>query len=208
VAAVAVAATALVWPLMDAAVAPADREPVALPRIDVPGWDALAAPAGFTPRFNGAAATLEQSFRHGDSVAGLYIAYYRNQDAQHRVVSSENVLVPSDDSAWIRVGDWQREALIGGAPHTVRATRLVTRGERSIVAWRWYWIDGATTSSDAVAKARLAWSRLSGHGDDAAAVVLHAVDDGHGSAERTLQAFARDAWPAVAAAFDATRQRP
>ena len=39
--------------------------------------------------------------------------------------------------------------------------------------FRLYWVDGRVTSSQYVAKARLAWSKLSGRGDDAALVVMY-----------------------------------
>ena len=39
--------------------------------------------------------------------------------------------------------------------------------------FRLYWVDGRTTSSQYVAKALLAWSKLSGHGDDAALIVMY-----------------------------------
>jgi len=204
-AAFAVVATALVWPLADAATQPAQLAPVALGGVEVPGWQSLAAHGGFTPQFKGASATVEQAFGQKDAVVGLYVAYYRGQDSHRKVVSSENVLVHSEDSTWLKVGDASREALIGDSAHKVRVARLKTRGERAIVAWRWYWIDGALTSSDALAKARLAWSRLRGRGDDAAAIVIYADDARAHSAERTLQAFARDAWPPLSAALVAAR---
>jgi EpsI family protein len=73
------------------------------------------------------------------------------------------------------------------------------------VIWQWYWIDGALTSSDARAKARLAWSRLTGRGDDGAAVVIYAADRGDQPAQPMLEAFVRDAWPVLETALAAAR---
>ena len=83
---------------------------------------------------------------------------------------------------------------------SVAETGLQGPNRRSYVVWQWYWIDGELTSSDARAKALIAWSRLVHRKDDSAAIVLLAEDDEHQGAA-TLQRFVRDAWPDIAAAL-------
>ena len=72
-----------------------------------------------------------------------------------------------------------------------------------MVVWHWYWINGHMTSSDHVAKAYTAWSRLLGKGDDSAAVVLYATDDQPGGAPAALESFAK----AMAKQLDSTLTR-
>jgi EpsI family protein len=76
-------------------------------------------------------------------------------------------------------------------------------GER-LVAWHWYWIDGRLTASDYRAKAWIAWSRLIGHGDDAATIVVYAPKEGAG--EVALDAFIHDVWPSIMSRLELTRE--
>ena len=64
------------------------------------------------------------------------------------------------------------------------------------------------TSNDALAKAATAWSRLIGHGDDSAAIVVYARDSDGAETASELRAFIRDNWPNIAAALERTRTDP
>lgn len=193
------------WPLIAYATRTDDvTQPVHLPpRIDVPGWSSAPASAlpRFAPDFKAPSATLGQALQRAGATVGVYIAYYRGQDLHRKLVSSENVLVPSTGSEWTRVGGARRDVAIGPATQRIAATTLRGPGERRLLAWQWYWIDGTITSSDVVAKARIAWLRLTGHGDDAAAIIVYAPSDDMRDASGVLQAFARDAGPALDAAL-------
>jgi exosortase A len=203
----AVLLVALVWPLVDYTMQRGMSErPVALKTVDIPGW--VSSPADtheFAPHFVGSSKTLHEVFRRGDATVGLYVAYYRDHDPRRKLVSSDNALVRSNDTAWLKLSETSREARIGSAPTTVLAARVRSAGGESLVIWQWYWIDGALTSSDARAKARLAWSRLTGRGDDGAAVVIYAADRGDQPAQPMLEAFVRDAWPVLETALAAAR---
>jgi EpsI family protein len=74
------------------------------------------------------------------------------------------------------------------------------------VAWQWYWADGAATAGVHRARARVAWSRIRGRGDDAAVVVLHAPA-GEAGGEAALEAFSRSAGAAITHLLNETRNR-
>jgi EpsI family protein len=101
------------------------------------------------------------------------------------------------------VGERKVPAAIGETLHDVIATQMTGRDARSVEAWQWYWIDGVVTSNEAVAKAAIAWSRLRGRGDDAAAIVVFSDAP---SPQRALDGFVHDAWPTVAAALESARE--
>ena len=84
-----------------------------------------------------------------------------------------------------------------GRPESV--DRAEIKGDQiRLLVYRLYWVDGRTTSSEYVAKARLAWSRLSGRGDDAALVVMYTpVQDAGADARATLRAFASSMSPVI-----------
>jgi exosortase A len=158
------------------------------------------------PVFERASATFDGHFIRGNAAVGVYIAYYRDQDASRKVVSSSNVLVHSEDRFWRRVSQGTTgEIAFGAAPVDMTTAELVHGSER-IVAWKLYWIDGKLTSSDARAKLLTAWARLRGGVDDSAAVIVYAHADSAAAAAPLLQAFARDEGASIAAALAATRE--
>ena len=199
---VAVMAVTLVWPLVDAATQVPDRDSSPVVTVAaIPGWHLASDQSGFTPRFVAPSASVHQAWQRGSASAGLHIAYYRQQNQERKVVSSENVLVSGEDRAWVRTKRQAREVSLGGAKYRIVETRMHAPDLHAYVAWQWYWIDGAVTSSDALAKARIGWSRLIHRTDDSAAIVIYAEDGNGQPAVDTLQQFARDAWPAIAAAL-------
>jgi exosortase A len=205
----AVIAATLVWPLVQSATARAiDAAPVVLAPVVVAGWQRAAGDAiAFVPQYKEPSASLHETLRRDDAVVGIYVAYYRAQDARRKLVSSENVLVHSEDFTWRMMGSIARQVMLGSAPHAVVATELRGPNEQAVTAWQWYWIDGTITASSAHAKALTAWSRLRGRGDDSAAIVLYAPDGNSSRAAATLQAFTNDAWPAIAGVLERAAQR-
>ena len=83
---------------------------------------------------------------------------------------------------------------------------LVSRDGRRLYALQWYWVDGVVTPSDARAKAEVSWSRLTGRGDDAAAIVVYSRAATVKDAQAELQRFVDDAWPPVATALAQARE--
>ena len=203
--AAAVLAVALVWPLLDARVdAVGIASPVVLDMADIPDipeWRTVANRGGLAPHFQSASASIHEAFEGADATANLYIAYYRGQNAERKLVSSENALVRSDDRSRLITETRTARVDLGGTSFDVRESRVRTAEGRSYVAWRWYWIDGALTSSDLVAKARIAWLKLVRHEDDSAVVIAYAEDRDDTPGSATLRKFTRDAWPAITAAL-------
>ena len=171
--------------------------------IDVPGWQATAAPQGsFTPHFLKPSAVRHEILRKGDQEIGLYIAYYRGQNDDHKLVSSDNVLLRADDKIWHAIAGGMRTMDIGGATVPVVSARIRSMFGQTIEARQWYWINGTLTSSDPIAKARVAWLRVTGRGDDSAVIVVYTTADAGTHPDATLQAFVREGWPAIASALE------
>jgi len=108
------------------------------------------------------------------------------------LISSDNVLVASQDRHWAQTERGTRTFLLDGQPVTVRTARLretAVAGQQDLTAWHWYWINGHVTANDYAGKAWLAFSKLTGRGDDSAAVVLYAPEDQPGGAQAALEAF-------------------
>ena len=208
--AVMVAIVAMIWPLGQRLI---ERSDVAsIPALSVPssmgGWQAEEkALTTFQPHFLKAPAQLRDRWTRGDADVGLYIAYYRNQNFEQKLVSSDNVLVRNDDREWLRVAAGAQKLDVGGRPVTARMEEVRGPGGQRLVAWYWYWIDGKLTSSDALAKGYTALSRLVGRGDDSAVIVLYTLKGAPGEAEATLERFVREAGPSVEKMLADTRAR-
>ena len=137
-------------------------------------------------------------------MVGVFLAYYRNQDQQHKLVSSANVLVSNDDPVWTRTAAGTRDLEFNQQVVRIREAELRALGGGRLVVWQWYWVNGHWTSSDTMAKAYTALSRLTGKGDDSAVVILYAAQNQAREGEAVLEDFARAAGPAIESALRQT----
>jgi exosortase A len=201
-AALAVIAVTLAWPLVISTIQRGGDPAVTLNSVDVPGWNGTPVDAAWTPHFETPSAVRHESLRRGSDTVGLYVAYYRGQTTERKLVSSNNVLVQSNDKVWARISEGRRDVMIDGAPRAVATEQIRGHDGQSITAWKWYWAGGRLTSSDVVAKALIAWSGLTGQGDDSAVIVVYAPANAVRRPEQTLEAFTREAWPSIAAALE------
>lgn len=153
---------------------------LSLPDASAGGWSMAVAQAPLQPRYNGASAQAQAVFEKAGRRVGVYVAFYRRQDAERKLVSSTNVLIPSQDSVWNMVSTSRTTVPAGGEAVPWRSSVLAGRlnpatGQSTpFVVWQTYWIDGVWVDGDARAKIEGAKALLAGRGDDAAVVVLQA----------------------------------
>jgi exosortase A len=162
------------------------------------GWVATTEMPDWQPSFNGTAAQSHVLYRRGDQVVGVYVGYYRNQDRDRKLVSSVNVLLPSNHAVWSSVGQSQQQLRVGNADVAWRSTHLLGRTGGGVAAprrhrsvWQTYWVDDRFTPGDVQAKLLGVMGLLSGRGDDGAVIILHtelAPEDG---GDRLLAEFAQ-----------------
>ena len=206
-AAVATVLVAAVWPLAQWQVEHHVAAPVSqlAPLGQIHGWQTV--PGGnedWRPKFENPAASRQEAFESDGRVVGVFLAYYRNQDQQHKLVSSANVLVSNDDPLWTRTAGGTRDLEFNQQVVRIREAELRALGGGRLVVWQWYWVNGHWTSSDTMAKAYTALSRLTGKGDDSAVVILYAAQNQAREGEAVLEDFARAAGPAIESALRQT----
>jgi exosortase A len=189
-----------------------DRQPntnhvtLTAPKILPPNWQMISADLpNFKPAFENPSAEFNTGYLNDGNKVAIYIAYYRNQNYERKLVNSNNVLVRSGDRQWTQVASKDQLVKLEGQTIMVRRTELKGAasvrspdGER-LIAWQIYWINGALTSSDYVAKAYSALYRLIGRGDDGAVLVLYTGKDQVGGADALLNSF-------LTSNFDAIRE--
>jgi len=178
------------------------------PLAEIPGWSsAPQAMTDWVPRFENASAYLHSTYSAGDQKTGVFVAYYRNQNSERKLVTSTNALVTSDDRSWIRVSGNARQAVLDNQSLTIRTTELRGQDSTRLAVWQWYWINGHLTASDHVAKALTALNRLLGRGDDSAVIVVYAFKDSAGGPDALLERFSVEAMPKIEQALANTRSK-
>jgi exosortase A len=161
----------------------------------------------WTPRFDNASANVQSTFVSDGRMAGVYLAYYRNQDSGRKMVSTSNVLVRSNDVQWAIVAGGAHQIALGSQSVDAHAAELRSVDGTRMLAWQWYWVNGHLTGSDFKAKALTAFSRLAGQGDDSAVIVVYAPKDQTGGGEAVLADFAKTAWPTMERALNRAREK-
>ncbi len=205
-AAMAVIVVTSVWPILEWRIRKDVSPPVAqIEEIEsVPGWSAADGFTTWKPRFEDASAVVQRDYSNGEQVVGLYIAYYRNQDYDRKMVSSTNVMVTSNDPVWARVVSGTKQIELGSQSLNVRSAELRSYDSSRMVVWQWYWVNGQLTASDHLAKVYTAWSRLTGQGDDSAVIFVYAPK---AKGEAALDNFVRASGSAIELALARTRDK-
>ena len=153
--------------------------------------------SSWKPAYATPSAELQAAYLRDNKPVGVYIAYYRNQDYQHKLVTSTNTLANSTDHIWSVLSQGQISTKLDNLLTKLRSAELLgkdTTPETHLTVWQWYWINGKLTASDFEAKLYTALSRLSGQGDDSAVIMLYAPSE---HAAETLPAFAEQASQAI-----------
>ncbi|MBK7768791.1 MAG: EpsI family protein [Sulfuritalea sp.] len=104
--------------------------PLPPPRLDpqllaIGGWQvADERSVQWKPAFNNASAELNATLADGNRRVGVYIAYYRQQNYERKLISSDNVLVRISDKDWAQVARGARTITFDAQAVTVRSGRL------------------------------------------------------------------------------------
>jgi len=169
------------------------------PAVEAQGWQRTAQifPA-YQPHFENPRAEFQALYdKAGGSVVGVYVAYYRDQDYQSKLISSNNVLAAADGKEWRTNGHGELALQIGAEALILRTAELrdlnlqgLSQQTKRLQAWEIYWVDGRWTHSEVRAKLYGAWARLMGRGDDGAVLVIYG-DRGEGAAA-AMTAFLRE----------------
>jgi EpsI family protein len=128
----------------------------------------------WTPQFTQPRATIASTYARAEERSGLYVALYFDQDRNSKLVSSQNQLLRTTDRSGYIVSENERTIDTGNGPFAVKETVLQVRDGR-ILARSWFWIDGVSTANPVRAKVAQARSRLRGHGDMGAIIVVYAL---------------------------------
>lgn len=157
-------------------------------------WQSAPRFVDISPSFRDPSAELHEAYQSDGQQVGFYVAYYRNQDFDRKLITSTNVLITTSNREWRLSSSGVRPMGSGNPIPGVKTFELIqTLGSGDqLVAWQWYWVNGRFTNSEIEAKWLTAWSMLAGQGDDSAAIIVYAPKS---NAAQALTAFTRDLTP-------------
>jgi len=181
-----VAAAVLMQPLQERALPDATVTPAS-------GWTAVTRPlTTWRPHLQAPAREQLLAFEKDGRQVGVYAGFFRNQRQGAELVSSVNQLAGEGDTRWQRLSTGVRTAELNGKLLPVHMESL--RGvDGTIVAWRWYGLDGVSTASDVRAKFQLAIDRLLRRDDTSAWLAIFVVNpETPAAGDLVLAAFARE----------------
>ena len=170
---------------------------VRLPETLAPAWRADVAPlTTWRPTFVGATQEINQTYASATDQVGVYIAYYRQQSDDSKLVSSVNILVRSIDEHWNQVAEGRLTTAtpvgdVAWRTAQILPTGRAAAGERQrLTVWRAYWIGDRLVTNDVQAKLLQAWLKIQGQPDDAAAILLYSTLADAPAANQQLSGFA------------------
>jgi len=170
----------------------------------VAGWQPVTEPhPPWAPHYVGRHRALHQWFTKDGQVVGLYVALYSQQTQGNELIGSQNQLVRSNDNFWVKATDSRQTTEWLGAKLEVSRTEVAGVSTR-LLARSWYWVNGAFTSSDIMAKALLGEAKLLLKPDHSAVIVIYTpLTNPSAGSEAALDAFSRDMASSVMAALGA-----
>ena len=187
--------------------------PFSAPATLAADWQTTApAIPGFKPAFQNPSAEINTTYTSNGRMVGLYVGYYRHQDYTRKLVSSDNVLVTSKDPQWAQVTSVNRDFALNGNLIAVRTAELrgtalsAQDNDARLAVWKIYWINGTLTSSDYLAKVYSALQRVTGRGDNSAAIIIYTSKDQPGGGDAVLESFLLTNYEAINALLLKTRQ--
>ncbi|MCW5656111.1 MAG: exosortase A [Burkholderiaceae bacterium] len=159
------------------------------------GWLPVGEPvASWQPRLNNPVALIAQSFEKDSRRVGVHLGLFERPTLDSKLTSARNRLLEPDglNPQWKLAGQGFAQARWAGDTVDVR-TGVLIGGERRLLAWHWYWVDGVATTSPTRAALLQILARLRGRSEVSAWVSAYTVvGDEPSAATRALEEFVAD----------------
>ncbi len=157
------------------------------PEVDTGTWE---------PQFSGADAVVRSRYALEGRAVHLYIAYYRQQRPDAKLISSQNSLYDRKRWRYVAASDGVQLS-VAGRQWPLQAT-LLTDGQQRRLVWSGYWEGGRIVVSPYIAKLWEAWDRLSGAQRGSALIAIAAdYETQPDEAEALLRQFIETMGPQI-----------
>jgi exosortase A len=163
---------------------------IVLPEALPGGWTRSDRPlTTWTPAYANPGAVAEATYRAGNRAVGVWVAHYRHQSAERKLIGSTNQLVSSGSSTWLSAPARPVPVATELGSLTLRSATLRTPADpkatplQRLLVLQVYRLPAAIASDPTAAQVHLAIDRLLGRGDAAAALLFYTetaegVDEG------------------------------
>jgi exosortase A len=194
-AALAVAATLVVWPL--ASIGTGRESHQACARIgDIEprgGWVRVDEPRfSWQPQLRNPSRVQLQTFMKDGRRVSVYLGVFDRPTPDSKLTASVNQLVGSEDPKWKQIERGVAQAHRRGEVIPVRTGTVVGQDAR-IIAWHWYWVDATLTISSTRAALVQVLARLTGRSETSAWVTIYTTQKEYSaSTPLLLEAFLSD----------------
>ena len=148
------------------------------------------------PHYLGSTAQFTQGYSAQGKFISLFVAYYRQQHPGTELITVNNKLVTTHDPVWQETQAAERTISINGNSIPVTEAKLIS-GNRKLLVWEWYWVDGRWVNNPYFAKLLEAKFKLWNHKDDAAVIVIATPYLDRADAENTLHDFLQPMLPSL-----------
>ena len=141
------------------------------------------------PIFENPRAEATRVYGQGAAAITVHVAYYRQQSYGRKLISSQNMLITSNDKLWRQTSRGGTQVTVDGAPVPLRSTVLRSgsltggSGGQTLQVRQVYWVMGRLTTSDHVAALWGVLGQLTGRGDDSAALTFYIAGAGDGAGD-------------------------
>lgn len=197
---VAVVFVSAIWPvaatIREANNADAVAVDLQLPESDV--WaKSETSLSDWQPRYIGADAEVQQTYKNENKKVDLYMAFYAKQRQDAELINTQNVLIEQKHPVWSLKGSGEM-GLQTGKGEIATKFGLLRSSQQSLFTQYWYWLDGEVTINRLEAKMIEAKSRLTG-GSTPAAVIAITVpyDENRKAARAEIEKFVKDMLPSI-----------
>lgn len=160
------------------------------PPQDAGGWQRQEQQATeWRPLYQGARASLFETYARDGQTIVLYLAAYRNQKQGSELINSQNMMIRQKHPVWSNVGEARRVEAIGASNQPIRRTLLRSPGQR-LVLWDWFVVGGEDVVNPYMGKLLQARDQILGRGDDGVAIIVAApYEETPERAEQALRDF-------------------
>lgn len=172
------------------------------------GWVRVDTPAtSWRPQWHNPLQTTTQAFERDGHRVTVHLALFGRPTPESKLTSSSNRLIAVDDAPWTLVKRGE-STLRHRGEDVLLATGVLAGPAERLAVCHWYWVDGARTTSAAVAAARQFLARLGRHSERSGWIALATPDDGQLDGLATLQSFLTDMLDSAEAVLDSAREPP
>ncbi|MCW8889422.1 MAG: exosortase A [Sedimenticola sp.] len=190
-----------VWPLM--AIAIESKKPV-IPQeeltqfFNLEEWQILDKKIwNWQPMLLGADKRMDQYYKDGPNNVMVSVGQYIDQKQGSEMINSQNLLIDPENKTWRLTKNYKQDVLINGKLINIEES-IIEGDNRKLLIWTWFRVGDIHTANNYIIKLYEGGLKLTLNKPPSAKVIFAVeIKDSKLEAEKVLQRFASESYPAV-----------